>query len=158
MKLIELTKGQFAKVDDEFFEELNQHEWCLHSKGYAYRQVTVNGKQKPILMHREVMRLAGRDPGLRTDHRNRDRLDNQLHNLRAATGSQNAANAKVRVDSTTGVTGVSQYPGGRFIAYIKVNYKKRHLGIFDTKIEAMRARDAAAVDAWQDFASLALAV
>ncbi len=64
MKLIELTQGQAAIVDDEDYEELNQHKWYAQwNKGtksfYAGRKgKTKNGKRIhlglydcPVLAH-----------------------------------------------------------------------------------------------------------
>ena len=50
MKLISLTQGQFAKVDDEDFEWLNQWKWCAAYKKstnsyYAIRTDVFNNRK-----------------------------------------------------------------------------------------------------------------
>ncbi|WP_254509863.1 HNH endonuclease [Anatilimnocola floriformis] len=150
---IELSKDAFSEIDDEFAEAVNQYKWSLHSKGYAYRQADIDGERRTILLHRYVMELAGREPGFRTDHINKDRLDNRLENLRAATASQNAVNSKLRANNKSGFRGVC-WESGKWLAKIKVNYVPIRLGRFDDKIAAARAYDAAARAVWPDFAVL----
>mgnify|MGYP001568999192 CR=1 FL=1 len=54
-KRIPLTKGQFALVDKEDFEELNKHKWYTSIWGYAIRNATIAvGKRKTTRMHRVI--------------------------------------------------------------------------------------------------------
>ena len=55
------------------------------------------------------------------------------------TIQENLRNQK-RLSNKTGYTGVAIFPGGRFSAQIKINYKKIHLGLFNTIQEAHMAR------------------
>lgn len=59
MKEIPLTQGKVALVDDDDFEWLSQFKWYAVKFGrtfYAVRQAPrVNGKQRKIWMHREVL-------------------------------------------------------------------------------------------------------
>ena len=97
MKLIPLTKGLFAKVDDEDFEYLNQWKWTAtfgsHNgdKVYARR----NGKKsegplwrKTIRMHRQLLGVVG-NATVVVDHLDSDGLNNQRSNLEATTVSEN---------------------------------------------------------------------
>jgi hypothetical protein len=87
-KMIPLTQGKFALVDDEDFEWLNQYKWRLRN-GYAGRDSSILlGPRRNILMHREV---AGTPEGLFTDHANGNKLDNRRCNLRICNKSQNRA-------------------------------------------------------------------
>ncbi len=97
MKLIPLSQGKYAKVDDEDFEYLSQWKWYFNS-GYAVR-----GCEKRILMHRIILETPD---NLLTDHINRDKLDNRRSNLRVATKSLNNFNTKIRKDNTSGVKGI----------------------------------------------------
>jgi len=96
MKLIPLTQGQFAKVDDADYDELSKHKWCAHwhhrrSLFYAVRSSrTPNGKIRTIMMHRQVLGLIDRKT--HGDHKNHNTLDNQRENIRAVTNSQNHMN------------------------------------------------------------------
>src|SRR3990172_7104034 len=59
MKLIPLTQGQFAIVDDEDYQWLSQWKWHARKHGnayYAVRDVRQNEKRKLIRMHREILR------------------------------------------------------------------------------------------------------
>ena len=108
MKLIELTQGRKALVDDEDFEWLNEFNWHFHKKpgdshGYARR----NEKGKLRLMHTEVLKRHGKwIPGFQPDHRNGCGTDNRLENLRMATRAQNQANHRKRPDNRSGCPGV----------------------------------------------------
>lgn len=85
MRVIELTQGRVAIVDDEDFAELAQYRWHYSSStGYARR--CVRGTRKVVYMHRSI--LMPRD-GMKTDHRNGEKLDNRRINLREASAAQN---------------------------------------------------------------------
>lgn len=76
----------------------------------------------------------------RVDHKNQDKLDNRIENLRPFSPSQNAMNAKVNIRSKSGITGVSKHPkGSTWVAKITHNYKPIHLGCFKTKEDARDA-------------------
>ena len=76
----------------------------------------------------------------RVDHRDRNKLNNDISNLRPSTPSLNAMNAKVNIRSKSGITGVSKHPkGSTWVAKITHNYKPIHLGCFKTKEEAENA-------------------
>ena len=83
-------------------------------------------------------------PQKHIDHIDGDGLNNSWGNLREATPEQNAYNQKVRSDSTSGVKGVSyDKKRGMWYVYIDVDKKRKHLGRYDTKDEAIAARSAA---------------
>lgn len=96
----------------------------------------------------------GQWPELQVDHINRDPSDNRISNLRLATNLQNCANKRIYRNNTSGAKGVSQRSSGRWQAYIKVNYRRIHLGTFDTKEEARAAYQKAAHSAFGEFANL----
>jgi hypothetical protein len=94
MKLISLSKGKFAKVDDDLFDYLNQWKWHFDGK-YARRNIYIrkNGKRKQvhILMHRFINDTP---KGMFTDHKDGDCLNDQKANLRNCTKRTNAANMR----------------------------------------------------------------
>lgn len=155
-KLIPLSKGQHAIVDDADYEWLSQWKWCLHaSRGYAVRNVKENGKCKTILMHALIL---GTPKGLETDHSNQNRLDNRRRNLRIATRGENQRNKGKRCDNTSGFAGVYfDRSRGKFSAEIHVDRKKNFLGRFATAIEASAAYVRASVDLHGDFSPFNLA-
>lgn len=78
--------------------------------------------------------------GLQIDHINRDRSDNRLCNLRLVTHMENAHNQKLRTTNKYGYTGLFLHPQSKkWQASIVVNYKRIHLGCFDTLEEASAA-------------------
>jgi len=108
-KYIPLTQGKFASVDDEDFEFLMNWEWYAfknekENTWYAGRNVGKSPHQKRMSMHRFIMGVD--NPSVLVDHKDRNGLNNQKHNLRRATKSQNRANSKKRTNNTSGFIGV----------------------------------------------------
>lgn len=153
MRVIELSKGQVAIVDDADFMELAQYRWRFDSKGYACRWSTmVNGQRTLILMHVAIMNPP---KGLDIDHRNRNGLDNRRENLRIASDSQNQANRKLNKNSKTGFKGVCFYPNeGIYVARIMKDGKSNWLGRFKTVEDARDAYNNAAINLFGEFARL----
>ena len=82
----------------------------------------------------------GKWPVTEVDHINRIRSDNRIANLREASTNQNKHNHSKPVTNTTGFKGVQLDKGRtRYRAMIYVNYKRIHLGMFDTAQEAAAA-------------------
>jgi AP2 domain. len=150
-KEIKLTQGMVAIVDDEWFDYLNQFKWqatkMKNGKWYASRVVK---------MHREIAGVIAIQPTkVDVDHRNQNGLDNRVENLRVGTRSQNMSNTKKYSTNTSGYKGVMwSKRQSKWIAQIKYHGKLFHLGVFDNKIDAARAYDAAATDKFGEFAGL----
>jgi len=156
---IKLTKGQFAIVYEGDFLGLNQFKWYADYRPkedtwYAARRTSRKlGKSKMVYMHREIMGLACL--GKEVDHEDRDGLNNRRSNLRIATRSQNGMNRKINKNNTSGYKGVYWHKQHqKWCAQIKINNKKIHLGYFDNKIDAVKARDEAAKKYHGEFARL----
>lgn len=97
--------------------------------------------------------VTGELPSVQIDHRNTDRGDNSWTNLRKASPSQNAANAKPRTDGSSGVKGVSwERRRNKWVARIRVNLRRIHLGQFERIEDAQAAYAAAAAKAFGEFA------
>lgn len=149
----------FALVDDEDFEWLNQWKWRLDkgSTFYAVRTESINGVQRKIRMHREIMKVI--DSSIFVDHIDTYGLNNLKNNLRLCTNAENAKNRKSQKNKTT-----CQYKGVTFrkfkdstscwIAYISINGKTKHIGCFKNKIEAALAHNEAAKKYHGEFARL----
>jgi len=87
------------------------------------------------------------------DHRNRDKSDDRIENLRPVTRSQNRANCSVALNNISGLKGAHyQKTRGRWTSSIKVGGKQKHLGCFDTAEEAHAAYVKAAREYFGDFA------
>jgi hypothetical protein len=172
MKLVALTQNRFAQVDDEDYKYLNQWKWWAMKRAnttYAGRKgETVNGKKTTIMMHRLLLKIT--DKNILCDHRDHDGLNNQKHNLRACSNSENLRNKISKTGSSSRFLGVSVYSENikwilkngeikngtnkRIIAQIRVNNKNFKIGDFKTEEDAARAYDAAAKIHYGEFANL----
>jgi hypothetical protein len=163
MKLLPLTQGQFAMVDDWNYEWLNQWKWQAikaQNTYYATRKKRIGprneGKYKCFYMHREIMKTP---KGLEVDHKDRNGLNCLESNMRNCTHSQNSINKL-----TWGVSkyiGVCQFRKKNkakthiyFIAQISKDGDRMHLGYFKAEVAAAYAYDAAAKIYHGEFANL----
>jgi len=154
MKKIPLQNSSLeTSVDDEDFELLSENRWRISPRGYVYRYEQVAGQSKTLLMHRVVLNAP---KGIGVDHRELPRYNNQKHNLRLATQSQNGANARVSLRPKT-----SRYKGvwwsrhrGRWVAELMLHRKKIHLGVFLKEEEAAAAYNQGAQQRFGQFAHL----
>lgn len=161
MKLIPLTKGFFARVDDEDYPLVSQFKWSVwtrhkvNTEWRAIRGIHVNGRSKTLWMHHMILPPL---PGFCVDHVNGDALDNQRHNLRYARRGENRANSlknkswKGRPCSSAfkGVCWCSDRHSWR--AFLRENGKTHVLGSFEDEVSAAKAYDAAAKKFFGEFA------
>jgi hypothetical protein len=154
MKQIPLNKNKVALIDDEDFEEINRHKWCVGSDGYPRRKVIIGGKQQAVFMHRFLMGLV-RGDGKEVDHINGNILDNQRKNLRVCSHHQNLINKKLQRNNTSGVRGVSWNKRKEmWQVYIVLNRKKIDLGYFDDLVLAAKRYNQEAKEMFGEFAKL----
>lgn len=157
MKKIPLSQGLFALVDDEDFEYLNQFKWYAYksrSTFYAGRKLRLGvNKRQIIVMHREILGLKYSE--IKGDHIDHNGLNNQRHNLRIATNSENCKNQKPRIGFSSKYKGVCWHKRDeKWNAAIFEEGKKKHLGYFTNEIEAAKAYDNAAKIYFKEFACL----
>jgi hypothetical protein len=102
----------------------------------GYRRIKLNGKE--YQEHRLVwLYVHGFMPPDMVDHRDRNRSNNRLDNLRLASRIENSQNVGKSKNNTSGFLGVSWKKSNRkWVAQIMYNGKKTHLGLFDTAEEA----------------------
>lgn len=141
-----------VQIDKEDYERV-----CLYIKQARkthYVMTRIEGKT--VYLHRYVMNET--DTNVFIDHKDRNGLNCQKHNLRKCTNSQNMQNGSVRVDNTSGYKGV----GKKYLcfntkhnwrAYINLDGKRTYLGYYDTPEEAARAYDKKARELFGEFAS-----
>ncbi|EOT6755695.1 HNH endonuclease signature motif containing protein [Escherichia coli] len=100
-------------------------------------------KQKQYLEHRIIWEMHnGPIPeGYEIDHIDHNTLNNDITNLRMVSHYENTLNTPMRKDNKSGYVGVIWYKSRRkWMAYIAVNKKRKHLGLFDSIDEAVAAR------------------
>lgn len=117
-----LGKGHRTLVDDSTFTKYGHLTWYLSDTGYAIRK----NPEGTTRLHRLVI---GTPEGLFTDHKNHDRLDNRLGNLRIVTQAENMANYK----------GAKGYAWDKSKKRWIVRYKKMFYGRYSTEYQAARA-------------------
>jgi HNH endonuclease/AP2 domain len=110
--------------------------------GRGYVDIKINGKIHKA--HRLIYILHhGHAPEM-IDHRDCDKTNNRIENLRPATVSQNVCNREAPANSTSGIKGVRFHQRDKkWIAYAKINGKQKHLGTFESVDAAAIAATAA---------------
>jgi len=110
----------------------------VHSKGY---RITVINK-KPYQNHRLVwLWWKGYLPENPLDHIDRNRLNNRIENLREVSRQCNARNANIRIDSPTGINGITRQSGYKhWKVQIRVDGHTYYLGSFRSFSEAVATR------------------
>ncbi len=119
-----------------------------------YVNVGLNG-HKYRAHHLAWLLMTGDWPprGASIDHKNRNGCDNRWSNLRLATPTQNAQNASLRIDNTSGRSGVARHSNcDMWRAYITANKKVFYLGLFKDFDDAVAAREAAEIEMFKEFA------
>lgn len=146
-------------LDDDDYEWLwRMGCWCFVSEGYAVkgaRQADPWPTGKTMYMHRVILEHHGLlEGGKEVDHIDGNPLNNQKSNLRVVTQQQNNWNQHK-------VTGTSQYKGvcwdkraKKWMAYVSLDRKQKHLGYFTDEKEAAKAYDEAAKEHFGEYAKL----
>ena len=114
-----------------------------HITKTGHRRLCVN--RKIYLVHRLAwLYMTGEWPPDQIDHINHNRNDNRWNNLRCVTQQENQRNASLSKANKSGVTGVYwNKTNKKWEANIKISRKKKYLGLFDDKFEAICCRKSA---------------
>ncbi|HOD97833.1 MAG TPA: HNH endonuclease [Syntrophales bacterium] len=150
MKMIPLTNGQKAIVDDEDFDKVSAFNWFLvHERNGTKRARRTTPDY--IDMARIVLEVPG---GFIADHINGNPLDNRKANLRLASKQQNLRN---RGKGLWLGRSSSRYKGvcflrGKWQAQISKDQRAIYLGTFPCQFCAALAYDIAAVEHFGEFA------
>ena len=122
-------------IDDDDFNLVCGKSWWL--KNGLYPATTIGGKK--IYLHRLILG----EGDYVTDHINQNTFDNRRCNLRKSNKSKNAMNKPCR--------GIRKLHN-KWQAYITMDGKQKHLGMFKTEEEALRARRLAEKKYFGEFA------
>jgi hypothetical protein len=137
-----------AIINIEDIEKAKQYKWYQHSNGY----VVYKSDKEIIYLHRLIMSPQS---NMVIDHINGNTLDNRKINLRICTQQQNLINKEIQSNNTSKVTGVhwnkTYY---KWQAYINLNSKKKNLGYYDNKEDAIKARIEAEVKYFGEFSRI----
>ncbi len=106
----------------------------------GYRRILIDGKL--YLSHRLAwFYVYGYFTENEIDHINRVRDDNRIGNLREVSRSCNAINSGIRMNNTSGVTGVCYAKEcGKYRSSITIAQKKIHIGYYTSFDDAVKAR------------------
>ena len=156
MKIISLTHEQVTLVDDEDYEMSNRWKWfAIKNKNgdfYAVRHIKTEKGWELLRMARKIMNAP---KGQYVDHRNHQTLDNQKHNLRICTQSENMRNRKKENGCSSKYKGVHWSKARKkWQVFIMINRKNKHLGYFTNEEDAARTYNQAALKYFEEFALL----
>jgi hypothetical protein len=114
-----------------------------HHSGKSYCEIKINGRLYQA--HRLAMLyMKGEFPKSQVDHIDGNGLNNRFSNLRNVTQCGNSKNRRLYKNNKHGLSGVRwNAKFNKYIAFITVNRKRIHLGIFQAIFDAACARKAA---------------
>lgn len=158
-KKIPLTQGKFAIVDDKNYDYLSQFSWyavCLNPKRDTWYAKccmrTKSGQERWVLLHRFIMQPK---KGEQIDHVNHNGLDCREINMRTCNQSQNNANARPHLDSSSQYKGVSWCKRDRtWCVKVTKNHKSMRISTFHNEHEAAKAYNQIATELYGEFAYL----
>jgi hypothetical protein len=132
-----------ALVDAEHAHLVQGLSWGK-SNDYAVHGTYYNKIRSLLYMHRVIWEaINGPIPeGLEIDHRNGNRVDNRLNNLKVVTRRINAHNRKERREgiTTSSFVGVTWHKStSKWYSQIQVNGNRVSLGLFEKEEDAARA-------------------
>ena len=137
MKKMKIESKKYGSVetlldDDDYELVIKYWKWQVtKNRNHIYVQKRINNKL--VYLHRLILNF----PKGYVDHINHDTLDNRKSNLRIATNSDNLRNGNLRINNKTGINGVYfDKSRNKYLASIKVNYKKIFIGRYNTLEEA----------------------
>jgi len=121
--------------------------------GHSQIGITINKKRRHLMSHRLAWYIYhGELPCDMIDHKNRNKLDNSIDNLRLCTNQENQFNTTKQCNNKTGFKGVYWYDRyKKYRASIIINGKNISLGNFDCPKKASEAYQAKAREMHGEF-------
>ena len=115
----------------------------VNRQGYLKVDLCENVIKKTFKVHRLVACafIDNPDDKLCVDHKNNDKTNNHISNLRFATSKENNQNSYMRKDNTSGIKGVYwKKCHKKWCAQITIDGIQIHIGYFDNLEDAKIAR------------------
>ena len=140
-------KGEIFYFDLEDYDKIKNYNWFVNDQGYLLARICENNKISFIRMHRLILNVS--DKKIEVDHKKgiESRNDNRKSNLRLATHSQNNINKDLKINNTSGYTGVDFCKAtGKWRARIQKNKIVYELGCYDNLEDAVKVRKQAEED------------
>lgn len=128
----------------------------LGNMGYLNVRISVDGKRPAFAVQHVIWVMHhGEIPnGRLIDHKDTNKLNNRIDNLRLAFPTGNSQNGSLRSDNVSGIKGVCwNKKRKRWYVAIAVNSKKHYVGFYKTIEEATIAAHAARSALHNEFAN-----
>ena len=123
------------------------------NKSNEYYNIKINNKN--YLTHRIIFLYHYSYLPKYIDHIDRNKLNNNIENLRPVTLSQNQWNKKPRKNTSSIYKGVSwQKTANKWKSEIRINNKPQYLGLFINEIDAALAYNKKAIELFGEYAYL----
>lgn len=123
--------------------------------GYSTVSLYTHSSETKSKVHRLVAIAFYENPENKpmVDHMDNNKLNNDISNLRWVTPSQNRMNVSQFTNNTSGCTGVYWLKARqKWIAFIRVDSIRKHLGCYNSVEAATRARKRAVYKMFGEFA------
>lgn len=136
-RMVFVVEGRSKRTNTRL---LSQH---ISAQGYYTVSLSKDGVRNIVPVHQLVaMAFLGYERNGKTDivvdHKDLDKLNNNLDNLRIVTNRENC-NMK-HIQSSSSYTGVGWHKqSGKWRSYIRINNKQVHLGQYDNELDASKA-------------------
>jgi hypothetical protein len=148
-----LTRGFESVIDFKSIDVVRDISWSAHKQnGEFYAYGCVGGSGNNALMHRLLLGIT--DPYVEVDHKDGDRMNNRIDNLRLCKRGQNCANRKSWNKNSEYKGCYLKNGGPKWQLSMTVNKKVLHLGNFDSEIECAKAYNENAIKFHGEFAKL----
>ena len=132
--------------DLEDYDKIKDYCWCETTSSTGMQRISARINNKNTYMHVWL--------GFKNyDHIDRNEFNNRKSNLRQCTKEENARNAKLPKNNTSGIIGVHwSKKENKWISRIVINKKLKRVGCFVNKEDAIKARLFAELKYYKEFA------
>jgi hypothetical protein len=156
MKLVPLTQGKFAMVDDDDYERVMQHKWCVfksNKRFYASTKILHGDKTwKNLMLHRFIL----------NKHQDKNVCFKDKDGFNCCKGNLIELNAGERTHlSEKMVVKTSKYVGvhwskqrNKWLAIIRFKKQKYDLGGFENEADAAMSYNTKALELYGENAKL----